>query len=367
MSKTVLTSLVLGALGAAACGGSSASAPVEKVKSIPVRTAAVERRDLEEALMLTGTLRPRTQVQVVAEVSARLLKVVKDEGAWVADGEVLATLDETDLQLARDRAQAALAVADANKAHAVVEKERANNLLKTGGITDKDHLAAQVNLQVAEASLGQARAEAAIAGQQLSRCQVRAPFGGRVAKRVADPGSMLAAGTPLFTLVDDAVFEFRASVPSADYGKVKVGASVVVIVDSLPDFKGQGRVGRVTPLIDERTRSFEVVVEMPGNRSLVGGLFARATVRVGTVPGALVVPPSVLLRDGSQPNQAECFAVKGGKAERRQVSLGVESTAAVQVTKGLEEGELVILDPPTALGAGAPVEIQNGNGRQGGK
>ncbi|HLA79482.1 MAG TPA: hypothetical protein VJU18_18050, partial [Vicinamibacteria bacterium] len=123
----------------------------------------------------------------------------------------------------------------------------------------------------------------------------------------------------------------------------------------------------VTPLIDERTRSFEVVVEMPGNRSLVGGLFARATVRVGTVPGALVVPPSVLLRDGSQPDQADCFAVKAGKAERRRVSLGVESTAAVQVTKGLEEGDVVVLDPPTALGDGAPVEIQNGNGRQGGK
>ncbi|HLA79699.1 MAG TPA: efflux RND transporter periplasmic adaptor subunit, partial [Vicinamibacteria bacterium] len=242
MRKTLRSSLVLSAFAAAACGGGSAGVAPEKAKSIPVRTATVERRDLEDSMVLTGTLRPRAQVQVVAEVSARLLSVVKDEGAWVADGEVLATLDETDLKLAHQRAQASLAVAEANKAHAVVEKERADNLLKTGGITDKDHLAAQVNLQVAEASLGQARAESAIAGQQLARSQVKAPFSGRVAKRVADPGAMLAAGTPLFTLVDDAVFEFRASVPSADYGKAKVGASVVVTVDSLPDFKGQGRV-----------------------------------------------------------------------------------------------------------------------------
>jgi len=92
MRKTLLSSLALGALAAAACGGGSASAPAEKVKGIPVRTATVEQRDLEETLVLTGTLRPRAQVQVVAEVSARLLKVLKDEGARVADGEVLALL-----------------------------------------------------------------------------------------------------------------------------------------------------------------------------------------------------------------------------------------------------------------------------------
>ena len=68
-------------------------------------------------------------------------------------------LDETDYRLSHDRAKAALAVAEANRAHAVAEKERADNLLKTGGITDKDHLSAQVALQVAEASLAPGRAE----------------------------------------------------------------------------------------------------------------------------------------------------------------------------------------------------------------
>ncbi len=366
MRKTMFPSAVVVAAIAAACSGGRAENPDAKPRGVPVKTATVEKRDLEEVLVLTGTLRPRAQVQIPAEVSARLLKVVKDEGAWAAQAEVLASLDATDYRLAHERAQAALAVAGANKAHAVVEKERADNLLKTGGITDKDHLVAQVGLQVAEASLAQARAEAAIAGQQHARCEVKAPFAGRIAKRLADPGAMLAAGTPLFTFVDDAVYEFRSSVPSTDYGKAKVGAPVEVTVDTLPDFKGVGRVARVTPLIDERTRSFEVVVEVPGSKGLVGGLFARASVRVGRVPGALVVPPSALLRDGSKPREAECFVIKGGKAERRTVSLGVESSAAVQAATGLEEGDVVVLDPPASLGAGSPVEIQNGNGRKAG-
>jgi len=230
--------------------------------------------------------------------------------------------------------------------------------VKTGGITDKDHLSAQVGLQVAEASLAQARAEASIAGTQAARAQVKAPFGGRVARRHADAGSMLASGTPLFTLVDDSRLEFRASVPSADYGKVKIGDPVEVSVDALGDRPVKGTVARVTPLIDERTRSFEVVVQVPGQKDLVGGLFARAVVRVGLVAEALVVPPSALVRDCSDPLSAQTFVVAGGKAERKTVKVGVETADAIEVREGLQAGDVVVLDPPVALASGAPVEVQ---------
>ena len=265
------TSLAVPGLLALALGACSKEAAAPVAPPLLVRTATVQPRDIDQRLVLTGTLRPRAQVQVVAEVAGRLLRVAKDEGARVGAGELLAQIDPTDYRLAGQRANAALAVAEANRAHAQVEKERADNLVKTGGITDKDHLAAQVGLQVAEASMAQARAEGSIAGQQLARATVRAPFAGRVARRLADPGAMLAAGTPLFTLVDDAVLEFRAPVPSAEYGSMTVGATVDVTVDSRPGFTARGRVARVTPLVDERTRSFEVVVEVPGGADLWAG------------------------------------------------------------------------------------------------
>lgn len=340
----------------AACGGTPP--PPAAPRALPVRVAAVETRDLEDRLALTGTLRPRRQVAVVAEVAARLMSVARDEGARVADGEVLARLDDTDYRLAHDRARAAQAVAEANQAHAVAEKERADSLLKTGGITDKEHLAAQVGLQVAAASLLQAKAEVAIAASQLARCEIKAPFAGRVARRHADPGAMLASGTPAFTLVDDAVLEFRSEVPSADYGKLKVGATVSVRVDAMPDYEAVGRLARIAPLVDDRNRTFEAIVEVQNGERLVGGLFARALVRVGAVSGALVVPPAALVRDGAQPDRALVFVVLGGKAVRREVTLGVEAAAATQVTHGLAAGERVILDPPASLSNGSPVEAR---------
>jgi membrane fusion protein, multidrug efflux system len=280
----------------------------------------------------------------------------------VAKGEVLAVLDDTDYRLAGDRARGALAVAEANRAHALAEKERADNLLKTGGITDRDHLAAQVAGQVAEAGLAQARAEAAIAAQQLARTQVRAPFAGRVAKRLPDPGSMIAAGAPLFVLVDDSVLEFRAPVASNDWAKVRVGAPVALAIDALGGTRVDGRIARVEPLVDERSRSFQVVVEVPGRSDIVGGMFARAAVRVGEVKGALVVPPAAVVRDGSDPGRGEVFLVREGRAERTAVTFGVEAPDGVQVTGGLAAGDTVVLDPPPALASGAPVVVQNGRG-----
>jgi multidrug efflux pump subunit AcrA (membrane-fusion protein) len=139
---------------------------------------------------------------------------------------------------------------------------------------------------------------------------------------------------------------------------VKVGATADVTVDAIPGLRTTGKVARVTPLIDERTRSFEAVVEVPGKKDLVGGLFARAAVRVGTAKEALVVPPSALVRDGSRPDAAQAFVVAAGKAERREVGLGVETADAVQVTKGLRAGDVVVLDPPSTLGSGTLVEVQ---------
>jgi membrane fusion protein (multidrug efflux system) len=346
----------------AACSGSKADPASKASLGVAVRTAPVQKRDLPEDVVLTGTLKPRAQVQVVAEVQARLLRVLREEGTRVAKGDVLAVLDDTDYRLANDRARAALAVGEANRAHAQTEKERADNLLKTGGITDRDHLSAQVALQVADAGLAQARAEAAIAAQQVARTQVRAPFGGRVAKRFPDPGAMLSPGAPLFILVDDSVLEFKAPVPSRDFAKVKIGAPVELGIDALGGARVSGRIARIEPLVDERSRSFVAVVEVPGRADLVGGLFARASVRVGQVEGAIVVPPAALVRDGSDPTKAEVFVARGGKAEKVLVTLGVEAPDGVQARSGLSAGDQVVLDPPTALASGAPIQVRNERG-----
>ena len=360
-SRTYLLMLGL-AVGvtAAACGGTGAeaeSAAAHAVRTVPVRTATVQTRNLTEMLTLTGTLDPRAEVTVVPEIAARLQRTLKDEGDRVTKGQLLAVLDAGDFRLARDRAKASVEVAEANRAHARAEKDRADSLLKTGGITDKDHLSAQVAIQIAEASASQARTELAIAERQLGRSQITAPLSGRISKRMADAGTMVAAGTPIYQIVDDSVFDLRSSVASGDFAKLQVGEKVTVTVDALPGFTTEGEVDRIAPQVDARSRSFEIVIRVPGRPQLVSGLFARADVKVREVPNTLVVPPAALVRDGADPTRAQTFVIIGGKAERREVMVGFEVPDAVQVTAGLKVGEIVVVDPPSALGPGTQVQV----------
>ena len=285
----------------------------------------------------------------------------RDEGARVAKGEVLAVLDETDYRLANDRARAALAVAEANRAHAQAEKDRADSLLKTGGITDRDHLSAQVALQVADAGLAQARAEVAIAGQQLARTRVRAPFTGRIGKRFPDPGSMLAAGVPLFTLVDDSVLEFEAQVPSRDFAKVKLGAPVQLAIDALPDVEDRGP--DRAPAAARRHAL--ALVRRRGRRCPVAPTSWAGSSRA---PRSWSAPPRRRSScrpprssaTAADPTKAEIFVVRQGKAEKHTITVGVETPDGIQATNGLVAGDAVVLDPPTSLADGAPVEAQNG-------
>ncbi len=115
---------------------------------------------------------------------------------------------------------------------------------------------------------------------------------------------------------------------------------------------------RIAPQVETRSRSFEVIIRLSGRRELVSGLFARATVRVRTLAGSLVVPPNALIRDGGDPTRAVAYVVVNGKVEPRDVVVGVEVPEAVQVTTGLKAGDVVVVDPPSALGPGTEVDVQ---------
>jgi RND family efflux transporter MFP subunit len=212
-------------------------------------------------------------------------------------------------------------------------------------------------VQVAEASVAQAKAEVAIAEQNVTRTKIIAPFAGRVAARLADAGTVLANGTPVFQIVDDSVLEFRGAVPSTDYAKVRVNAPVSLAIDALPDLKVTGTVTRIAPLVQERNRTFELVARVPGQEQLVGGLFARARIHVRKVANALLVPPSAVLREGATTGEAQVFVIVSGKAERKPITLGVEQPDAIQVVKGLNAGDTVIIDPPVSLASGAAVQV----------
>ena len=169
---------------------------------------------------------------------------------------------------------------------------------------------------------------------------------------------MLSPGAPIVTIIDSSALEFHAQVPSEDFAKVRIGAFVQITVDAMPGTIMKGNVERLTPLVDDRSRSFEAVIRVAQPKEMIAGLFARGSIRVREIKDALIVPPAALQRDGSNPELARTYIIKGGTAERIEVGVGIESSDAVQVTHGIKCGAIVVVDPPVALSSGSVVEIQ---------
>jgi multidrug efflux pump subunit AcrA (membrane-fusion protein) len=131
----------------------------------------------------------------------------------------------------------------------------------------------------------------------------------------------------------------------------------------MPGLNMQGVITRILPTVDERSRSFEVVVQVSGPANLVSGLFARARVKLRDIADAVVVPPAALIHDGARPGRANVFVIENGKAQSLDVELGVEGLDLVQIRSGIKPGMTVVVDPPSTLASGAPVQVMNAAGR----
>ena len=222
---------ILALLGLSSCSNfreekGDETAAAAGVVALTVKAAPVERTEWTSTVAISGNLRTLSTVDVKPEVGGRLLSTLVQEGELVRKGQLLAEIDDINYRLAYEQAAAALQVAQANlervrvsAEYAKTEKERADNLLKSGGITQKDHEAAVTGMKESETQVGLARAQCAqaeaalaIAGKALKDCRIFAPSGGNVQKRWLDAGSLLSPGVTIFTLVDNSRLELECVV-----------------------------------------------------------------------------------------------------------------------------------------------------------
>jgi HlyD family secretion protein len=216
-------------------------------------TVAAKVGDLRETVTATGTLSPVDAVELGAEVTGRLTRVLVDVNDRVEAGQVLAEIDPEQLSARVQEARAQLGSAQANVASAKATLAEAE--LKAARIRalGERQLASREEVETAEATLERAKAGVASANAQitvaraglsssetsLQKAIIRAPIAGVVLMRAIEPGQTLTAGfqTPvLFTLARDLTsLELNVEVDEADIGKVKQGQTATFVVDAYPD------------------------------------------------------------------------------------------------------------------------------------
>ncbi len=347
----------------------TAPAPVALV----VRAQTVSPREWTVTIPISGSLRSQSIVDVKPEVGGRLIATNVEEGELVRRNQVVAEIDPINHKLALDQAKAALAVAQAGlqraevtSEHARREKERADNLLRSGGITQKDHEAAATGVReadaqvsLAEAQREQARAALAIAEEALGDCRVLAPADGHVQRKYYDRGSLVSPGVPLYTIVDNSRLELECVVPSYRLGELHVGQPAEFTTPSYADRRFRGIVTAVSPMVEQDNRSVRAILRITNpTGELRSGMYARGFIVVRAEKDALIVPRSALLVESEVSSSGIAYTVRDGRAHRQPIRLGGIQEDRVWVRDGLQPGDVVIVEIGPDLKDGSIVRVQ---------
>ncbi len=305
-----------------------------------VELAAVERDILSYRVERTGTLRARREAKIFNQEEGGVLDVPVYEGDAVQAGDVLVRLDDRLL-----RAQLAKAVAQRRQAEAAVGRLR--KLIEKRLISEETLARADTELQVA-------RAEERLLRTRLGYMTITAPFAGRIAGRHVNAGDVAPKHTLLVTLIDPSSLITDVTVSELLLPRLRVGDSAKVRIDALGDTVFSGRILRIYPTVDPRTRRGQIEVMLnPVPEGASAGQFGRVTLITQRQP-SLSIPIAGLRRD--QRGEYVFRVDKENRAERAAVRSGLRLTDKVEVLAGLEEGQHIVVSGFLGLSEGMRVK-----------
>lgn len=334
----------------------------------------------------TGYVVARRQATVSSRITGRVTEVLIEEGQTVRPGQILARLDDDELAARLGEARAAVETARARletaRVQAAVEgarDDRRQQLLSRGVVSlqsAEDARAAaataRANLRTAEAELTAAGAALVTARRALDDTVVRAPFGGIVTVKAAQPGeivSPISAGggftrTGIGTVVDMSSLEVEVDVAEGVIGRVSAGMPAEVVLNAYPDFDFAARVIAVIPKADRSKATVAVRVGfLNPDRRIVPEMQARVSFLRGLEPPrtaarapAILAPAAAIVH--AEKGAGHVYVVQDGRAALRPVRLGRAEGDGVVIAAGLAPGERVVLNPKDSLTDGSKVRTE---------
>jgi len=307
--------------------------------AMPVEVAAAIRDTVVDAIAATGQIEAIQSIELRPEVSGRITDILVREGQLVADSTPLFKVDDAELK-------AQVAQADAERQLSRQALERTKGLIAQNASSTSD-------LEQAEAKSRGADANYALLKTRLDRTVVRAPFGGAVGRRLVSIGTYVSNQTPLITLQSVNPQYASFDVPERYADRLSRGQLVSFQVAALPGRNFSGEVVFVDPVVSLPGRTILIKARVPNSEhQLQAGMFIEARLATNIRPNAVVVPEDALL-----PMQGATFiwAIKDGKADRRQVSVGVRTAGWAEIQSGVEAGDSVVVGGAERLFPTAPV------------
>ena len=376
-------------------------------RQIPVETISLHLGSIDLRLHLTGTIISEAMVDVLSKVSGILEKIQVEQGDRIRENQVVTMVDSEEKEAQLQEVQAALDVLRARWAQVetgarpeeitqseqLVRQTKASwetsldNYMRLKSLKERDFISQQrldeamlqVTLSEAEyrsakekltllrkgarqedrdallAQIRQAEAALRLAQIHLKNTTIRAPISGIISKRFLDRGAFVSTTTPIVRIVAMDRVKVLVQVVESELAQLRVGAKAEIYVDAYRKQVFRGGVSRISPTVDPESRMADMEIQVDNkDHRLKPGMFARVNLVVQRRNGVLLLSKDSLIREHSH---TSVFVHENGRALLREVVLGLEGEKYVEVVRGLQEGEEVIVAGQYELKDMMPVRV----------
>lgn len=366
-------SLVLPLSGCSSSGSTPAAAPAPRQRDVKnVKPVAAAMSPIIVSVEYPSKLKALQEVNISSEISGRIATLSKDVGSSVQQGEVIFTLEATDLK-STTRQQILTAEQTVDKAQVSYNDnkssyDRNEALYQTGAISKQALTDAEVKLKNSEIELKTARENLNAIRQRLLQSSdsapdttvIRAPISGTVSIRNVSQGEMVSTSTKAFTIIDTSYMLAEVGVPDKMVGKLRKGQNITLKINTQGNKELEGIVDSISPSTDATTQTYIVKIKVSNSDgSLKPGMFARAILPVDSREKVLTVPnESIKIENGIR----YVYVVDNGSIRKRAIEVGLSNEKISEITKNLKEGELVLTEGQIFLSDGEKVNIVDEKG-----
>ena len=340
--KTIFRTLSVAAavVLAAACGNKGGKAAEQTLMTEDmtptVAVTQVSMREVPQEETYTSTIQAYVKNNIAPQAAGRISRILVDVGDFVKKGQVVAEMDQTQL------AQIELQLKNNE-----IEYMRLKELYEVGGLSKSDLDAVEMAYNVSKTQYNNLKENATLVS----------PINGVITARNYDAGDMYAMSAPIYTVEQIVPVKLLVGISETDYTKVKVGDSVEISADAIPDKTFYGKVRKIYPTVDPATRTFTVEVVVDNNYStLRPGMFARAKVNFGS-NNSVVIPDVAVVKQQGSGERFVYVLNEDGTVTYQKVVLGRRMGAEYEVLEGIADGAKVVTGGQIRLKDGIKVTV----------
>ncbi len=342
MKKIVIALLVL-VFTLAFCSKKGEQA-AEQQKPLLVKVEFPQKGTLAKYFNYNGTVSAWKTANIAPDASGRVGRILKKQGDKVGQGELLATLDMTSLELMQKQARAAMAVAQTAYQNAKLNAERMKKMLDNKAISSLQYENTQLALDAADTQAKSAKANLDMVDYTARNAYMKAPFAGIIAAKNMEEGDMInpmmGMGQSILTLMDLSRVKVIVDVPAEDIEKIRIGQKCLVKISSRPGETFTGEVYSKNLAADPLSKTFKVEIKIDNpEMKIKAGVYADISIEYIHKENVYLLPLSALLA-----GDREVMINDNGVARKRSISIGLRNGTRFEVLAGVNPGDQVLTE-----------------------